>query len=153
MDEVKQQQTQGLWPKDIDCTPFVFIIGPPLEPRGIEIFDKKSDKLGVRWEPSEDADAFKVESYHVQYRELLTKISKNASVPSTEKKDTYTYLIQDLEPKTTYMISVGAKNRHGTNFNEETAYETLAPRKLLDYLIIIQTLHVTTTFFFPNMSC
>ena len=139
--------------KDIDCTPFVFIVGPPLEPRGIEIFGKKSDKLGVRWEPSEDADAFKVESYHVQYRELLKKISQNASVPSTEKKDTYSYLIKDLEPKTTYMIRVGAQNRHGINFNEEKAYETLDPRKLLDYLIIIQTLHVTATFCFPNMSC
>ena len=84
----------------------------------------------------------------MQYRELLTKNSQNASVPSTEKKDTYTYLIQDLEPKTTYMIRVGAKNRHGTNFNEEEAYETLAPRKLLDYLIIIQTLHVTLHLFF-----
>ena len=153
MDEVKQQQTQGLQPKDTDCTPFVFIVGPPLEPRGIEIFEEKSDKLGVRWEPSEDADAFKVQSYHVQYRELLTKIPQNASVPSTEKKDTYSYLIKDLEPKTTYMIRVGAENRHGINFNEERAHKTLAPRKLLDYLIIIQTLHVTTTFFFPNTSC
>ena len=89
----------------------------------------------------------------MQYRELLKKISQNASVPSTEKKDTYSYLIQDLEPKTTYMIRVGAKNRYDVNFNEETAYETLAPRKLLDYLIIIQTLHVPATIFFPNMSC
>ena len=131
----------------------VFIIVPPLEPRGIEIFDKKPDKLGVRWEPSEYADAFKVESYHVQYREFQTKISQNAFIPSTEKKDTYTYLIQDLEPKTIYMIRVGAKNKHDVTFNEETAYETLAPRKLLDYLIIIQTLHVSATIFFPNMSC
>ena len=86
----------------------------------------------------------------MQYRELLKKISKNASVPSTEKKDTYSYLIKDLEPKTTYMIRVGAENRHGINFNEETAYETLDPRKLLDYLIIIQTLHVTATIFFSK---
>ena len=127
---------------------FFFVVGPPLEPKGIEIFDEKSDKLGVRWEPSEDADAFKVELYHVQYREFQKKISQNASIPSTEKKDTYSYLIKDLEPETTYMIRVGAQNRHGTNFNEETAYKTLAPRKLLDYLIIIQTLHVTATFFF-----
>ena len=75
------------------------------------------------------------------------------SIPSTEKTDTYNYLIQDLEPKTIYMISVGAVNRLGPTFNEETAYETLDPRKLLDYLIIIQTLHVTATFCFPNMSC
>ena len=86
----------------------------------------------------------------MQYRELLTKIPQNASVPSTEKKDTYSYLIKDLEPKTTYMIRVGAENRHGINFNEERAHKTLAPRKLLDYLIIIQTLHVTTTFFFQT---
>ena len=86
----------------------------------------------------------------MQYRALLTKISQNASVPSTEKKDTYSYLIKDLEPKTTYMIRVGAKNRHGTNFNEEKAYETLAPRKLLDYLIIIQTLYVTLHLFFQT---
>ena len=132
---------------------FFFVVGPPLEPKGIEIFDEKSDKLGVRWEPSEDADAFKVELYHVQYREFQKKISQNASIPSTEKKDTYSYLIKDLEPETTYMIRVGAQNRHGTNFNEETAYKTLAPRKLLDYLIIIQTLHVTATFFFSNLSC
>jgi len=86
----------------------------------------------------------------VQYRELLTEISQNASVPSTEKKDTYSYLIKDLEPKTTYMIRVGAENRHGINFNEETASKTLDPRKLLDYLIIIQTLHVSATFFFQT---
>ena len=84
----------------------------------------------------------------MRYRELLKKNSQNASIPSTEKEDTYSYLIQDLEPKTIYMISVGAENRHGPNFNEETAYETLVPRKLLDYLIIIQTLHVSATFFF-----
>ena len=131
------------------CRPFVFIVGP-LEPRGIEIFNKKSDKLGVRWEPSECADAFKVEFYHVKYRELLRTISQNASIPSTEKKDTYSFLIQDLEPKTIYMISVGAENRRGTTFNEETAYETLVPRKLLDYIIIIQTLHVSATLFFQT---
>ena len=86
----------------------------------------------------------------MQYRELLKKISQNASIPSTEKEDTYSYLIQDLEPKTIYMISVGAENRHGTKFNEETAYETLVPRKLLDYLIIIQTLHVSGNLFFSK---
>ena len=89
----------------------------------------------------------------MKYRELLKKISQTASIPSTEKNDTYSYLIQDLKPKTIYMISVGAENRHGTKFNEETAYETLLRRKLLDYLIIIQTLHVSATLFFPNMSC
>ena len=89
----------------------------------------------------------------MQYREFYTKISQNALIPSTEKKDTYNYLIQDLEPKTIYMIRVGAKNKDYVTFNEETAYETLAPRKLLDYLIIIQTLHVSATIFFPNMSC
>ena len=89
----------------------------------------------------------------MKYRELLKKISQTASIPSTETKDTYRYLIQDLKPKTIYMISVGAENRHGTKFNEETAYETLLRRKLLDYLIIIQTLHVSATLFFPNMSC
>ena len=89
----------------------------------------------------------------MQYREFQTTIFQNASIPLTEKKDTYSYLIQDLEPKTIYMIRVGAKNKYGTNFNEGTAYETLAPRKLLDYLIIIQTLHVSATIFFPNMHC
>ena len=89
----------------------------------------------------------------MKYRELLKKISQTESIPSTEKNDTYSYLIQDLKPKTIYMISVGAENRHGTKFNEETAYETLLRRKLLDYLIIIQTLHASATLFFPNMSC
>ena len=89
----------------------------------------------------------------MKYREFQTKISQNALIPSTEKNDPYIYLIQDLEPKTIYMISVGAKNKYNVTFNEETAYETLAPRKLLDYLIIIQTLHVSATIFFPNMSC
>lgn len=130
--------------KQLRVSPVVEVFSPPLEPRGIEIFDQKSDKLGVRWEPSEDADAFKVESYHVQYRELLTKISQSASVPSTEKKDTYSYLIKDLEPKTTYMIRVGAENRHGTNFNEEMAYETLAPpfAKWIIVLIVLGILLV-----------
>ena len=90
----------------------------------------------------------------MKYRELLRTISQNASIPSTEKKDTYSFLIQDLEQKTIYMISVGAENRRGTTFNKETAYETLVvPRKLLDYIIIIQTLHVSATLFFSNMSC
>ena len=84
----------------------------------------------------------------MEYRELLKKISQTASIPSTEKTDTYRYLIQDLKPKTIYMIRVGAENRLGTTFNEGTAYETLVPRKLLDYLITIQTLHVSATLFF-----
>ena len=86
----------------------------------------------------------------MEYRELLKKISQTASIPSTEKTDTYRYLIQDLKPKTIYMIRVGAENRLGTTFNEGTAYETLVPRKLLDYLIIIQTLHVSATLFFSK---
>jgi len=114
--------------------PFNSFLAPPLEPRGVEIFDKESDELSVRWRPPEDSDAFKVEEYVVQHRKFKATIYTNASFPATKDKDTYSFRIQNLEPKTTYMIRVGAINDYGYNFNEEKGHETLKARKPFIYL-------------------
>ena len=100
----------------------------------MEIFDKESDELSVKWRPPEGSDAFKVEKYVVQHREFKATVYTNASFPATKDKGTYTYRIQDLEPETTYMIRIGATNEYGSNFNEEEGHETLDARKQSDYL-------------------
>ena len=100
----------------------------------MEVFDKESDEMSVRWRPPEDSDAFKVEGYVLQHREFKVTVYTNASFPATKDKDTYSLRIQNLEPETTYMIRVGARNKYGSNFNEEEGHETLDARKPFIYL-------------------
>ena len=100
----------------------------------MKTFDKESDELRVQWRPPQYSDAFKVEEYVVQHREFKATVYTNASFPATKDKDTYSYRIQNLEPKTTYMIRIGARNEYGSNFNEEEGHETLDARKQSDYL-------------------
>lgn len=104
-------------------------LAPPLEPRAVEIFDITSDELSVKWKPSEDSDAFKVEQYIVQHRKLKVTAYADASFPATEGKDTYSYRIKDLEPETTYMVRVGAKNKYDANYVEAQAHKTSSARK------------------------
>jgi len=111
--------------KQLQVDPNVVVKIPPPEPRSMEIFDKESDELSVKWRPPEGSDAFKVEKYVVQHREFKATVYTNASFPATKDKGTYTYRIQDLEPETTYMIRIGATNEYGSNFNEEEGHETL----------------------------
>jgi len=100
----------------------------------VEVFDKESDEMSVRWRPPEDSDAFKVEGYVLQHREFKVTVYTNASFPATKDKDTYSFRIQNLEPETTYMIRVGARNEYGSNYNEEEGHETLDERKQSDNL-------------------
>lgn len=81
--------------------------------------------MSVRWRPPEDSDAFKVEEYVLQHREFKATVYTNASFPATKDKDTYSFRIQNLEPETIYMIRVGARNKYGSNYNEEKSHETL----------------------------
>ena len=65
----------------------------------------------------------------VQHRKFEEKLYTNASQPASGDKTQYTIRIQPLEPETTYMIRVGAKNAYDVNFNDESAHKTDAKRK------------------------
>ena len=66
----------------------------------------------------------------MQHRRFQTKDVSTSDIPASEGRDKYSYRIQNLEPKTTYMISVAAVNEYGSNFNDESGHLTLEPRKL-----------------------
>lgn len=101
----------------------------PLEPANVEIFGIDSDELSVRWSPSEDADSFEVRKYVVQHREFSDKVYTSASQPASDDKTQYTFRIQPLEPETTYMVRVGAVNKYGENYNDESTHRTEPTRK------------------------
>ena len=109
----------------------------PLEPTNVEIFGIDSDELSVRWSPSEDADSFEIEKYVVQRRKFGEELYTNASQLASDDKTQYTIRIQPLDPETTYMIRVGAVNKYGDNFNDETAHKTHASRKSRFYSVFI----------------
>ena len=95
----------------------------------MEIFGIDSDELSARWNPSENADSFNVHTYVVEHRKFEEKLYTSASQPASDDKTQYTIRIQPLEPETTYMIRVGAKNLYGVNFNDPSAHKTDAKRK------------------------
>ena len=103
----------------------------------MEIFGIDSDEMSVRWNPSEDADAFQVLEYVVRYRKFQEKLFTNVSQPASDDKTQYTTRIQPLEPETTYMIQVGAVNDYDRNFNDESAHKTDAARKGRFYSVFI----------------
>lgn len=110
------------------CLLFHFL-AVPLEPANVEIFGIDSDELSVRWNSPEDADTFQIQNYWVEHRKFEDKIYTRASQPASDDKTQYTIRIQPLEPETTYMIRVGAKNAYGFNYNDESAHKTDATRK------------------------
>ncbi|XP_068760323.1 angiopoietin-1 receptor-like [Montipora capricornis] len=110
----------------LKVSPDVEIKAPPPEPRDVTIFDLKSDELSVRWLPPEDLKAFNVKGYKVKHRRFQMKDVSTNDIPASEGRDKYSYRIQNLEPETTYMISVAAVNNYGDNFNEETGHLTHA---------------------------
>ena len=91
----------------------------------------------MRWKPPEDSDTFKVLKYYVQYKEFTADVYINVSFPATQGKNTYSYIIQDLEAETTYLIRAGAGNKYGTNFNEAEGHKTDPARKFLFLLFIL----------------
>ena len=101
----------------------------PLRPTNVEIFGIDSDELSVRWNPSEDADSFQIQEYVVRHRKFEEKLHTSAYQPASDDKTQYTIRIQSLEPETTYMIQVGAKNKYDSNYNDESAHKTDAARK------------------------
>ena len=109
----------------------------PLEPANVEIFGIDSNELSVRWNPSEDADSFQIQKYLVEHRKFEEKLYTSASQPASDDKTQYTIRIQPLEPETTYMIRVGAVNRYGPNYNDESAHKTDATRKSRFYFVFI----------------
>ncbi|XP_068713931.1 angiopoietin-1 receptor-like isoform X2 [Montipora foliosa] len=119
----------------------VQIKAPPPDPRNVEIFDVKSDELSVRWIPPKDVKYFVVYEYKVQHRRFQTKDVSTSDIPASEERDKYSYRIQNLEPETTYMISVAAVNKHGSNFNEESGHRTLEP-PLATWIILLIVLGV-----------
>ena len=65
------------------------------------------------------------------YEEFMTGVYKNVSLPATMGKNTYSYRIQDLEADTMYLVSAGAWNEYGTNFNEGERHKTDPARTFL----------------------
>ena len=108
----------------------------------MEIFGIDSDEMSVRWNPSEDADAFQVQRYELRYRKFQEKLFTNVSQPASDDKTQYTIRIQPLEPETTYMIRVGAVNAYDSNFNDESAHKTDVARKSWFYFVLF-TLGIT----------
>ncbi|KAJ7354895.1 hypothetical protein OS493_029454 [Desmophyllum pertusum] len=102
----------------------VIVKTDPLEPENVEIFGIDSDELSVRWQPSEDADAFEVSEYLVQHRAFSEKVYTNFTQRSSKDKTQYSYRVKPLEPETTYMVRVAAINKYGHNFNEESSHQT-----------------------------
>ena len=69
----------------------------------------------------------------------MKDVSTN-DIPASEGRDKYSYRVQNLEPETTYMISVAAVNKYGSNFNEESGHQTLEQRKLpfgMDFFFLV----------------
>ncbi|XP_068760305.1 uncharacterized protein [Montipora capricornis] len=125
----------------LKVSPDVEIKAPPPDPRNVEIFDVKSDELSVRWIPPKDVKYFDVYDYKVQHRRFQTKDVSTSDIPASEGRDKYSYRIQNLEPETTYMISVAAVNEYGSNFNEESGHRTLEP-PLATWIILLIVLGV-----------
>lgn len=110
-------------------------VGPPPEPLNVTVFDRKSDQLSVQWLPPEESKAFGIYGYVVQHWRFATKDVFAKHLEAPQGKNEFSYKIQYLEPETSYVIRVAAKNKYGQNFNEETAYQTVAAGKLLVSLI------------------
>lgn len=110
----------------------------PLEPTNVEIFGIDSDELSVQWNPSENADSFEVTEYRVQHRKFEEKSFTNTSLIASDDKTQYTIRVQPLEPETTYMVRVGALNKFGENFNDESAHQTEPARKPFSDIFLIQ---------------
>lgn len=105
-------------------------LGAPPEPLNVTVSDKKSNQLSVQWLPPEETIAFGIYGYIVQHWRFATKDVFAKHVKAPEGKSEFSYQIENLEPDTSYVIRVAAKNNYGKNFNEGTAYQTLPARKL-----------------------
>ncbi|XP_015775536.1 PREDICTED: angiopoietin-1 receptor-like isoform X4 [Acropora digitifera] len=104
--------------------PQVIVKTPPPEPQGVEFFGVKSNEIGIQWMVPEGFKSFDILSYEVEHWTFgkMDKLRKKLLAP--EAKTEYSHRIQDLEPKTTYMIRVAAINVHGSNYNEAKARKT-----------------------------
>ncbi|XP_068760314.1 angiopoietin-1 receptor-like isoform X2 [Montipora capricornis] len=121
----------------LKVSPDVEVKAPPPDPRNVEIFDVKSDELSVRWIPPKDVKYFDVYEYKVEHRRFQTKDVSTSDIPASEGRDKYSYRIQNLQPETTYIISVAAVNEYGSNFNEESGHRTLEPPLAIWIILLI----------------
>ena len=115
----------------------IFLTAPPPEPRAVGFFDVKSDQISVQWMVPEGFKAFDIQSYEVKHWLFGTE---DDGLPhkllAAEGKTEYSHRIQNLEPETTYMISVAAVNDYGSNYNEAKGQETLAACKTISFLCV-----------------
>jgi len=133
--KVVRQAKSGNLP-GIAVDPVVEVKGPPPEPLNVTVSDKKSNQLSVQWLPPEETIAFGIYGYVVQHRRFATKDVFSKHVKAPEGKSEFSYQIQNLEPDTSYVIRVAAKNNYGKNFNEGTAYQTL-PAPPFDWVVAL----------------
>ncbi|XP_044182323.1 angiopoietin-1 receptor-like [Acropora millepora] len=133
--KVVRQAKSGNLP-GIAVDPVVEVKGPPPEPLNVTVSDKKSNQLSVQWLPPEETIAFGIYGYIVQHWRFATKDVFAKHVKAPEGKSEFSYQIQNLEPDTSYVIRVAAKNNYGKNFNEGTAYQTL-PAPIFNWVVAL----------------
>ncbi|XP_067025148.1 angiopoietin-1 receptor-like isoform X4 [Acropora muricata] len=133
--KVVRQAKSGNLP-GIAVDPVVEVKGAPPEPLNVTVSDKKSNQLSVQWLPPEETIAFGIHGYIVQHWRFATKDVFAKHVKAPEGKSEFSYQIQNLEPDTSYVIRVAAKNNYGKNFNEGTAYQTL-PAPIIIWVVAL----------------
>uniref|UniRef100_A0A914BWZ1 Fibronectin type-III domain-containing protein n=1 Tax=Acrobeloides nanus TaxID=290746 RepID=A0A914BWZ1_9BILA len=89
--------------------------------RAIELIDKSDHHLHIRWIPPLDPHG-----HITQYRIRVTSLAEPGAKPQTFSVDhpTLAYLIDNLNPETTYNISVSAGTKRGFGPEISTRYTT-----------------------------
>uniref|UniRef100_A0A8C9AIH0 Fibronectin type III domain-containing protein 1 n=1 Tax=Prolemur simus TaxID=1328070 RepID=A0A8C9AIH0_PROSS len=89
------------------CT--VCVVDHPLKPRHVKLLSTKMG-LKVTWDPPKDATSRPVEHYNIAYGKSLKSL-KYIKVNA----ETYSFLIEDVEPGVVYFVLVTAENHSGVS--------------------------------------
>ncbi|KAM6181927.1 fibronectin type III domain-containing protein 1 isoform 2-T2 [Erethizon dorsatum] len=100
----------------------------PLKPRHVKLLSTKMG-LKVTWDPPKDATSRPVEHYNIAYGKSLKSL-KYIKVNA----ETYSFLIEDVEPGVVYFVLVTAENHNGMSrpvYRAESPPEKEVPNKPL----------------------
>ncbi|XP_044936024.1 fibronectin type III domain-containing protein 1 isoform X3 [Mustela putorius furo] len=100
----------------------------PLKPRHVKLLSTKMG-LKVTWDPPKDATSRPVEHYNIAYGKSLKSL-KYIKVNA----ETYSFLIDDVEPGVVYFVLVTAENHNGVSrpvYRAESPPEKEVPNKPL----------------------
>uniref|UniRef100_A0A2I3RNZ0 Fibronectin type III domain-containing protein 1 n=1 Tax=Pan troglodytes TaxID=9598 RepID=A0A2I3RNZ0_PANTR len=87
----------------------VYIVDHPLKPRHVKLLSTKMG-LKVTWDPPKDATSRPVEHYNIAYGKSLKSL-KYIKVNA----ETYSFLIEDVEPGVVYFVLLTAENHSGVS--------------------------------------